>query len=1052
MIGIAEGTIKPREYTPEESAAQEKATELRAWSSKSKNSILNEDGSPKPYYVTDGAEGTFKLGQTLSATGDEADAHFVRVTNPLELRTEDSLQSYIEKAGGETEAKAKLQTAGYDGITYGDGTDKKVITFNDDQYRPVQKYEGAANVWNKEHVYFATDKKYSDQILNAGIKSPRAKEAQYFATPEEALKNAVQPASGNPKDLNVYSVPRAEVEKGVHEYEASKEKRDPDYSTKIGDDALVTDKSHMPGHLLELGDDGKFTGRSTPLRPFDAEDLPGDNSRFNNSYTADEKDQYIEGLRKALDLTEDQKEVAKTLRNIYDNSFMMAKSHGLIRQWVEAYHPQAWAGQESGMWRWLFNKNAEPVVNNALNELRHDTNTGNFDTNLNAAKHRVYNTEFQGIMAGEKFKTDDLSMHVFNHVKAIQNAIAARNFIDSLRSKGTKAQDGRPAAVLAGTSRKIGGDENPALATDPGAVKAINIKPELVEAMQQGINPKTGMSELEFGLKNGTIEKLPWTIEVERDGKVQKVPAYAYTSEGYESIDHPALREWGYSGQDTAGKPALLYGDIMVHPDFAEHVRQAIGVQKSIFRESPTLSAIGTVSGEAKGLLLSLSPFHVIQEGLRAAMMGINPFKADHININENPTLQAGVKAGLVRNDYHAKDQFSTGYASHSKLISAVPGLKQFQGWMQEFLFEKYIPSLKDRAYLSMLDKIRDANPKLSLDEAASRTADTVNDVFGGQNWRKLGISTASQDFMRMTALAPDWLLSELRMLGRASGVIGEDTTNHYAKMQMAKQMGAVWLGARVMNMLVSGNMHAEAPFGVVSKNDKGEETVYSIRTLPTDLIHVMSQPREFMAGRVNPLTVRPVIEGLTGRDSYGRRVTAGTQVADAFHNFLPIAGQNLLKGSSDLTNTDQLYKATGGSIYKYRTEAEKLAQQYASDRMPTGPVSEKNLKAHQEDIQLEDALRKGEIGRASLVAKTSKRRADEIIRYASLTPLQARFDRLPLSEAINVFDAATKTEKDQLSSALWKKRVAYMKQNNAAKRNDDATRRKLQSVYADLR
>ena len=137
--------------------------------------------------------------------------------------------------------------------------------------------------------------------------------------------------------------------------------------------------------------------------------------------------------------------------------------------------------------------------------------------------------------------------------------------------------------------------------------------------------------------------------------------------------------------------------------------------------------------GEAKGLLLSLSPFHVIQEGLRAAMMGINPFKADHININENPTLQAGVKAGLVRNDYHAKDQFSTGYASHSKLISAVPGLKQFQGWMQEFLFERSIPSLKDRAYLSMLDKIRDANPKLSLDEAASRTADTVNDVFGGQ-------------------------------------------------------------------------------------------------------------------------------------------------------------------------------------------------------------------------------------------------------------------------------------------------------------------------------
>ena len=78
------------------------------------------------------------------------------------------------------------------------------------------------------------------------------------------------------------------------------------------------------------------------------------------------------------------------------------------------------------------------------------------------------------------------------------------------------------------------------------------------------------------------------------------------------------------------------------------------------------------------------------------------------------------------------------------------PWAESISKWMQAFLFEKYIPSLKDRAFLSMLDKLRDANPHLTADEAASRTADTVNDVFGGQNWRKLGVSTAPQDFMRM--------------------------------------------------------------------------------------------------------------------------------------------------------------------------------------------------------------------------------------------------------------------------------------------------------------
>ena len=75
-------------------------------------------------------------------------------------------------------------------------------------------------------------------------------------------------------------------------------------------------------------------------------------------------------------------------------------------------------------------------------------------------------------------------------------------------------------------------------------------------------------------------------------------------------------------------------------PRLRRTFRQALGVQISIFLRTRA-KAVRAVSGEAKGLLLSVSPFHVVQEGFRAAMMGINPFKADHININE--TLPAAV-------------------------------------------------------------------------------------------------------------------------------------------------------------------------------------------------------------------------------------------------------------------------------------------------------------------------------------------------------------------------------------------------------------------------
>jgi hypothetical protein len=375
---------------------------------------------------------------------------------------------------------------------------------------------------------------------------------------------------------------------------------------------------------------------------------------------------------------------------------------------------------------------------------------------------------------------------------------------------------------------------------------------------------------------------------------------------------------------------------------------------------------------------------------------------------------------------------------------------------MQDTLFNKIIPGYKDRAYLKIFDDMRNDHPHLTADEAASRAADMTNDTFGGQNWRKLGWSASQQDFARMTALAPDWLLSEMRMGARALGLMDKET-GAYSRKIMAKQMAAIWLGARVLNMLSSGQMHNEAPFGVVSKNEKGEETVYSVRTLPTDLMHAISSPEEFIAGRVNPLTVRPTVEFLTGRDALGRRAPFDRQVGDLTRNIMPIATQGLTK-NSPLSFGQQLAKGLGANPYRYRTEAEKLAERYSSDRMPSGPVDQEHLRAHQTDIALEDAFRKGQISKSDIMKQVSKRRADEIVRRAPLTPLQARFDRLPLSEAINVWNAASKSEKDELtnmprkSSSLWQKRVNYMKQHNAAQRVDDPTWRKLQSVYADLR
>jgi len=817
---------------------------------------------------------------------------------------------------------------------------------------------------------------------------------------------------------------------------------------------LITEKRHMPGHLLEMeitkdkegNPISRPTGRTTPLRPLGAEDLPGNNARFNNAYTEPEKQKYIAGLRAAARLTDEQKAICNTLRSMYDNSFQRMYEKGLIRDWVESYHPQAWANENGSMWKWLFNKDNAAVENGALNELRNHTNSGQFDTNVNSAKHRAYNTEFQGVMAGEKFSTPDLSKHLFDHLRAVEHAIAAREYIANLRSKDSRAEDGRPAVVLAGSSKRIGGDTNPAIAINPERTQKIHIDQERVAKMMEP-NPTTGKNALQEGLENGTIIKLPFTVPDEHGNKVA---AYAYSTEGYVAMDHNAMRAWGYIGQDTAGNPALMEGKMLVHPDFEKHVRQVLGIDSSPVRENKILSGINTAAGEAKGMLLSFSPFHIVQEGLRAMLVGINPFKYEHMDINENPNLQRGVANGLTRNNYRAEDQYSTGFASHSRLISKIPGLNQIQSKMQSFLFEHYIPGLKDRAYLKLYDDILRNNPRLLPDEAASRAADMTNDVFGGQNWRKLGVSTAQQDFMRMSLLAPDWLISEVRMGLRAAGVMDKETAA-ISRRQMAIQVGVMWTACRVLNMLASGQMHPEAPFGVVHKKDDGTETVYSVRTLPTDLLHAASDPEGFIRGRVNPLTVRPTVEFLTGRDAMGRRAPAATQVKDLFQNVAPIVGQGIFKGSP-LTIGEQALKGGGLAVSRYKTEAEKMADQYASDRMPSGPVDKEHLAAHQKDLALEDAYRKGQISRGQLRQQVAQRRVDEIIRRAPLTPLQARFDRLPMSEALNVWAAATKGEKDLLHTQMWKKRQAWLKLHKGAERENEPVWRKMQATFADLR
>jgi hypothetical protein len=98
---------------------------------------------------------------------------------------------------------------------------------------------------------------------------------------------------------------------------------------------------------------------------------------------------------------------------------------------------------------------------------------------------------------------------------------------------------------------------------------------------------------------------------------------------------------------------------------------------------------------------------------------------------------------------------------------------------------------------------------------------------------------------------------------------------------------------------LNTGKMHPEVPFGVVSKDGK---KVYSVRTMPQDIYHALTEPMDFASNRLNPLLSRTAVEAITGRDKEGRIRDTADQLKDLISNVAPIPLQgvaNAVTGNS---------------------------------------------------------------------------------------------------------------------------------------------------------
>lgn len=790
-------------------------------------------------------------------------------------------------------------------------------------------------------------------------------------------------------------------------------------------------------------------------------------------------------------LTDADKELATKIRDQFSNTLEYATKNGALGDGVKNYVTSLWEkGDEN---------------NPATNMLAHDANTGAFTTNTSQARSRVFDSSFEGQLFGKKLaETDPITLAAHN-ASIFAHAVEARKAVERLADSGTRASDGRPMVTLAGEGHPA--DDN-SVFVNPNGNRSIKIADNVVQGLKDS-------GDLDKLVKDGKIVNLTRTVHPEniqaaidrlensmvgaqpkfdaegnsilrqtidnlkgvRDGRLpksvldefnaQRPDSYGWSDNDYSVLDHPAMKGWNHLTQSPSGDSVIMKADMRVHPEAKTYLERRLGVDSQGPGDNPIGKALLTGNKELKGALLFGSPFHVAQEGLRAVMSGVSPspFNLDKWDLANDPVLSRGVQNGLtLGRDYKSRSAFSDGQLeAHSSLIGKIPVLKNIQSGLDRFLFQRYIPALKARAYSSLVDRYQAAYPDWTPDRAAASAASDVNERFGGINYRRLGRAAATQNWAKLGFLASDWMEGEIRAIGRPFGTEGA-----IARQDLLRISAYMWGAARILNLVNTGKPHMEAPFGVVNTGKDGKDTVYSMRSLPSDLLHAVSDPLGFMRGRVSP-TARVTNEMYTGRDNYGRKLPPDEIWTDVLRNQLPIPVQSVGKALSgtgpDIGNTGQIVQGLGGTAMTYRTEAQKVAAQLASNRSESGPVDQGQLARHQVLMSFEDKIRSGEmqlpqvyklVMDGQLPQADAKKIADNVKMThgmpADVASLYTRASRLQAPDLLKVWDSGTVTEKATLTPLLIKARKAYyqhsLKNMTPAERQNDPTLLRLRQMF----
>ena len=511
---------------------------------------------------------------------------------------------------------------------------------------------------------------------------------------------------------------------------------------------------------------------------------------------------------------------------------------------------------------------------------------------------------------------------------------------------------------------------------------------------------------------------------------------------------------------DYSAVPSPHSRGIEFHPDAAAQAKLILAPEASRIGEIPGAKSLLKLSSLAKETKL-IGGFHWSQIGLRNLMSGVNPFGTEEIDLTDprqaKMVTAGGLQLATPRDNSFVEESEGSGGGLVGKLA---PPVGRFIKLTNDKLFGPggYIDRSKMTAGLSFADRLKEAHPEMDEATRMRYAGEMANNRFGGQNWVSMEKSQTYRDMMRAVFLAPDFLISNVKDALSALGPVG-----NISRFDIARIVAYNFAAARVANAFVSGKAHLEQPFGVVSPDGK---EVYSVRTMPADILGGLADPRRFVGNRLSPL-LNTATEVVEGRDKLGRQRSTQEQILDLFGQFAPLPVQNAYQvatgnSRSDFRPADSGLTSLGLTATKNYSPAERKALDLASHFSTSGEATptEQLDKLH-ETMRLEDAVRTSQASlddaqaalRAGLISprdlQAIQKVRQEYAQYPETARLRSQVRRLPLSSALDVWKLADENERKDLLPLMQAKAVAWRK--NAARTTTPRQRAAMSMRLAEL-